>query len=1650
MTKKLFALLIVLCLCVGVLSVTAVPAAAAGAAKAGNAYEVGYAKVDINPYWHEWVEWSKDTTNDIPEGIRGTIPYTDYYDEYDMLPLPMGGYGNNAYRLSRPKLMDDNGSGVGASTTNVTNTSRYYLKSDGTYATATSAGHYTALYKRSGNIFSGYTYTKDTDYQDVHLSSNRYTKDFAAQMGVTYADGVYGENDGDGVWATCVLVKDPQSNSPLLMIAVDNLGVDNTLTGLIKETILAQPEVQAIGLTEDRILINSNHTHGSVALGTDYKSTDTETTYTLAEGTFADESYTFTSQQLFWYLNFYKNYLREQLADAAVQAIADMEVAQTMEKGTIDTSLQTGYQLNGVRHNVQTYYGDDEKPEITYVRGSSFNNDMNEDGDNDSHMASTNYSASTPVSESDDSLHILKFTFANKEPIAMVNFRAHSTANNKQAAKLLHYNISSDWVSPLRYQLEQNGYRFSLLYGSSGNLGTGVSSDENSVIPHSYANYNTTLKRWELPATPYGKQIAQAALALLGDVAEKNNAITLDMTEVTMGKIQSLRSDFLLKKQEWSPLAYAAALAFYNAGSPTYGGRYTIADGETVSYTNSSGKTSSITLGEGEGGTFVVASVYHANNIKAKYESKANLHIELNAILLGNQVAFATVPVEASDRYSSKEIAGDDQIITNGVSNYNENDWDKLIGDSWGTPFVMSLTNGSHGYVPNQLAYDYGKSYTGTDYMVAKGSYESHTTWADRGAGEQMVDTLSNMLRSVEPRIADCPVCGKDQQWYPLSTAYFDEANSHNLTGGHYYLASDFDYESYARISEGTTVCMDLNGFTYSAESYSAASRAFNLYGTLNLFDFSDAQTGKMQGYGVKWATSTEFSAGTITVGNGGTLNLYSGSLTMNHVDGYGPYHGGVVSVNSNSTFNMYGGSVYGGVAYNGKQDATECNGGNIYIAGSNAKFNMYGGRIYGGTAYNKGGNLYISSGTANLLGGTMEGGNAASGGNIYAAGATVVIDGTTVTGGTATENGGSLYVAGGTVKLQSGTLGGGTAVNGGSVYLPEGATLAVAANSAISGGEADNGGCVYLAGGTLALADGATVSGGEAVNGGNVYAAGGNLNMTGSAAVSGGTATQGGNLYVAEETSFTLSTGTLTGGTAPKGGNVYVPDDAEFILDGATVTAGTATSNGGNVFVEDKAVFTMNSGDLTNGTTGGANNTSGGNVYTAGTFNLNGGSITGGTAYYGGNVQVQNSTAYFNMAGGTISGGTSTYGSAVANLCTSTGSHFRLAGGYIAGTAFVQGYVTLAGTTDGATPIRLSVKNAHNNLTVEGVYTGKITLVFNGNTYALGDKIGNADNANIASAQISSASHSDLSIAVAGNELRLDVPHGTVAKLGGTYFDNFADAFAAFEDASAPVVLMADADLGTLPKNVAVDLNGYDVTAVATNGCTLTVLDSATADFDSPDADSYGTVPAVTGIQAADGYMDITQGGKTSFHKYEMELQFVNISPSRKGISYTTTFKGDQVVKAQVKEFGIAMRLYAAPNATTVWADADHLTHIALSQSQWQTGDNAQAVKSVYIKNIIDWDVSDEENLQRAAIDIYGRSYIQLQNGQMIFSTAVPFSMQSAMEEADRLWESLTDEGREALVEMYLNPENHSFMQQWDLINIKIAAGEVSLDIGV
>jgi len=136
----------------------------------------------------------------------------------------------------------------------------------------------------------------------------------------------------------------------------------------------------------------------------------------------------------------------------------------------------------------------------------------------------------------------------------------------------------------------------------------------------------------------------------------------------------------------------------------------------------------------------------------------------------------------------------------------------------------------------------------------------------------------------------------------------------------------------------------------------------------------------------------------------------------------------------------------------------------------------------------------------------------------------------------------------------------------------------------------------------------------------------------------------------------FINSGGTMimnNGSTCTNG--VYI-DGGTFIMNGGTISgrtgvferkAGIFTMNGGAITISgggfspvrmgEGGTFTMNNGTISNHN---SNIHNGGGVYVInGTFNMNGGTISGNKSSYGGGVYVSSST--FNMSGGTISSNT-------------------------------------------------------------------------------------------------------------------------------------------------------------------------------------------------------------------------------------------------------------------------------------------------------------------------------------------------------------------------------------------------------------------------
>lgn len=160
------------------------------------------------------------------------------------------------------------------------------------------------------------------------------------------------------------------------------------------------------------------------------------------------------------------------------------------------------------------------------------------------------------------------------------------------------------------------------------------------------------------------------------------------------------------------------------------------------------------------------------------------------------------------------------------------------------------------------------------------------------------------------------------------------------------------------------------------------------------------------------------------------------------------------------------------------------------------------------------------------------------------------------------------------------------------------------------------------------------------------------------------------------------VSTASDTGASVAVAGNT-----STFELHGGKITGGTNTrSNAGNISVGNLSVVTIAGGVLENGVCTG----SGANiqVIAGGTLNITGGTIKGGQAGYGANINVNNTTdkpTTLNISGGYIYGGVASADRAEkngANICIGNNVVFNLSGGTIVGDVFVRAStaVTLSG----------------------------------------------------------------------------------------------------------------------------------------------------------------------------------------------------------------------------------------------------------------------------------------------------------------------------------------------------------------------------------
>ena len=339
---------------------------------------------------------------------------------------------------------------------------------------------------------------------------------------------------------------------------------------------------------------------------------------------------------------------------------------------------------------------------------------------------------------------------------------------------------------------------------------------------------------------------------------------------------------------------------------------------------------------------------------------------------------------------------------------------------------------------------------------------------------------------------------------------------------------------SYFNVPTGAELTVSGNIIIRGSNTKTASSlRAFDVAGTLNFGEEnSESEYPKVEQFDL----TNDNGYAAIYV-NGGTLNLYSGTLSQNK-----GYYGGAVSVQKNGNANLFGGTI---------SDNTASFGGGLYVA--NSTVTLSGTKISKNSA-KKGGGIYNQNGTVTIEQGEISGNwvdgeihnDGPNGGGIYS-------------DGTVTMNGGKII--GNAVKVNVNKYGRG---RGAAVY--NSGTFTITAGE-VSGNYCEQGNNVtteqtmycaglynqkdmYIAGGTVSenyYEFSAAAKNSKCFQGVGVTNNGGTLT------ISGGTIT--GNGIKSGDTSVT---GIAGAGVASTANSTY---NAVFNMTGGTITG----NNGGN-----------------------------------------------------------------------------------------------------------------------------------------------------------------------------------------------------------------------------------------------------------------------------------------------------------------------------------------------------------------------------------------------------------------------------------------------------------------------------------------------------
>ena len=903
-------------------------------------------------------------------------------------------------------------------------------------------------------------------------------------------------------------------------------------------------------------------------------------------------------------------------------------------------------------------------------------------------------------------------------------------------------------------------------------------------------------------------------------------------------------------------------------------------------------------------------------------------------------------------------------------------------------------------------------------------------------------------------RIEYCEYCQKEVEWTAWTSA------GHMTLGavktGHYYLAEDI-YGSSQKIANGT-VCLDLNGHTLQANNRVLLSSGASYTDGTPIFNVQDSKGG---GYVIGQGGSNNAGGGTAVASYGGIFNLYGGTLQYITTEESITTLGGVVSVYGSATaggiFNLWGGCIDGSKTQlvkdaGGKvSDVRDGCGGAVAVY-SYGKLNLRGGKVIAGKAEPEAGFgdcIYVESANEQVV---------------------IAKDAQVDDIYFKADPAKSLTISGkftGSAQLSS-------RVNQG-----EGVVIGkTTANADISGGNVTYTADSYFVDITeagLVLTQNPTpdgVSGTEVTGTRTEYCEYCKTEVEWTAWTSASHKTvyqiSTGHYYLQEDISGSKYKSALGTVCLDLNGHTLQANQRALLVSGTAYTEGTPVmsvmdSKGGGCVISE----------------GGTNNVGGGTatVSGGGMLNLYSGTlkyitVDGSTTTYGGVISVGGrSTTYstvstFNMYGGCIDASqcvlvedakshiSDTRDGCGAALASNSYGTLNLRGGRVIGGKALPG----VGRGD---CVHIDTKNEpitigkdaqideiwfesdpSASLTVSGKYTGSFKIA--GNTAPVEGVVVAKITANADMTQ-ATMEHSVDGFYIIPSEEGLVItkvnPNATAVVIDGEKVISYNDLNEAVTDANGKLIRLNE-DV-TYPIAVSadtyLDLNGHSITGKVqiAEGATLYGLDAATDDYTVEDG-VYGKLTDVEGNVAGlpqgtglveNPYLMHTENGEITFHCMGLQLTAMSLRGEQAGVYYKSAFGGDEIVAQYVAAYGVALSVYGEPTADRLAAGC------RTRYTDFTAGGMDTEATSTLVKNIFSSEKTDEQNLSRCQMPIYGRAYLELTDGTIIFGDTAQRTFKEQIEQVNEIWYTLNIPQRDSAYTIYENFP--TILDQWDVMNI-------------